>query len=239
MRLGIMQPYFFPHPAYFALIATTERWVVFDVTQYTPKTWMNRNRVLHPTHGWMYVTVPLRNSSQSIAIRDAHIVDARSAHRTVLGKLSHYRRAAPHYHEVVELVNETFARVTDNSLVGLNVAAMTTVCRYLEVDLVASIWSEAGSDLPEIAGPGDWAPAICSAMGATEYVNPIGGRELFDPDEFARNSVALWFLEMTPIMYDTGPYIFEPGLSILDALMWLTPEEVMTAIRENTKLVSA
>ena len=48
VKLGIMQPYFFPYLGHFALIAHTDAWVVFDITQYTPKTWMNRNRVLHP-----------------------------------------------------------------------------------------------------------------------------------------------------------------------------------------------
>ncbi len=64
-----MQPYFFPYLGHFALIAHTDAWVVFDISQYTPKTWMNRNRVLHPTDGWTYVTAPLSNSSIHIKIR--------------------------------------------------------------------------------------------------------------------------------------------------------------------------
>jgi WbqC-like protein family len=48
MRLGIMQPYFCPYLGHFALIAAVDQRIVFDVTQYTPKTWMNRNPILHP-----------------------------------------------------------------------------------------------------------------------------------------------------------------------------------------------
>jgi len=55
MRLGIMQPYFFPYLGHFSLISSVDKWIVFDVTQYTPKTWMNRNRILHPKTGWQYV----------------------------------------------------------------------------------------------------------------------------------------------------------------------------------------
>ena len=51
MKLGIMQPYFFPYIGYFSLIANTDLWVVFDTPQYTRKSWMNRNRILHP-RGW-------------------------------------------------------------------------------------------------------------------------------------------------------------------------------------------
>ena len=37
MKLGIMQPYFFPYLGYFELIERTDRWVVFDVVQYNTK----------------------------------------------------------------------------------------------------------------------------------------------------------------------------------------------------------
>ena len=51
MRLGIMHPFFFPYLGHFALIAAVDQWIVFDVTQYTPKTWMNRNPILQPDTG--------------------------------------------------------------------------------------------------------------------------------------------------------------------------------------------
>ena len=63
---GIMQPYFFPYWAHFSLIAYTSKWIVFDECQYKPKSWMNRNRILHPNKGWQYISVPLSNSSRNI-----------------------------------------------------------------------------------------------------------------------------------------------------------------------------
>jgi hypothetical protein len=34
--------------------------------------------------------------------------------------------------------------------------------------------------------------------------------------------------------YDTSPYAFEPGLSVLDVLMWNAPDQVRAAISEAT-----
>jgi len=82
--------------------------VVFDITQYTPKTWMNRNRVLHPKGGPMYVTVPLSHSLQSILTREARIQDRAQAHRSIRGRLSHYKRFAPFYREVLGLLDAAF-----------------------------------------------------------------------------------------------------------------------------------
>jgi hypothetical protein len=49
MRLGIVRPYFFPYLGHLAPIFAVDQWIVFHVTQYTPKTGMNRNPILR--HG--------------------------------------------------------------------------------------------------------------------------------------------------------------------------------------------
>jgi hypothetical protein len=230
MRLGIMQPYFFPHLAYFALIANTDEWVVFDITQYTPKSWMNRNRVLHPNHGWMYVTVPLKSSTRNMKIYEAQILDPVDAHRTVVGKLSHYRKSAPYFEPVLDVVDQAFSSLTDKSLVHLNVSGMRAVCAYLQLPFPGRIASEMNLMIPTVTHPGGWAPVISQALGAVHYVNPIGGQQLFDPSEFAAVGTSLSFLEMPPFVYKTPGYQFEPGLSILDVLMWNEPDVVVEAM---------
>jgi hypothetical protein len=229
-RIGIMQPYFFPYLGYFALIEHCDTWVVFDVTQYTPKTWMNRNRVLHPEAGWNWVTVPLANSSNSITIDEARVLDRRAARASVLGKLSHYRRRAPYWRAVEGLVEQSFDAALDDALVDLDVAGLAAVCAYLGLDFAPLIASELRLDLPAIDHPGGWAPAIAHALGASRYLNPIGGRELFHPSEFEAVGVALEFLEPPTLEYDPAPFAYVPDLSILDVLMWNHPSAVRQAL---------
>jgi len=238
VKLGIMQPYFFPYLGHFALIAQTDAWVVFDITQYTPKTWMNRNRVLHPKEGWNYISVPLANSSISIKTSEAQVLNLDDARRSILGKLTHYRRA-PHYKAVEALVQESMAdHGDDSSLVKLNVRGLEAVCRYLGLPFDYRICSELDLALPDALTPGGWAPAICAALGASGYVNPIGGRELFDPQDFASREIDLQFLSFDHPVYEVGAYQFEPGLSILDVLMWNAPETVVRMIKQGTTLVA-
>ena len=230
MRVGIMQPYFFPYLGHFALIANCDRWVVFDITQYTPKTWMNRNRVLHPSGGPTYATVPLANSSQSILTREARILDPGKAHQSIRGVLSHYRRPAPYFTEVLALLDRTFDELDGDSLVALNAAGLRAVCGYLGLRFDYAICSEMDLELPPPSGPGGWAPAIAAAMGADAYLNPVSGRDLFDPADFSARSIELGFLEMPLFTYDTGPYAFQPHLSVLDVLMWNSPDAVRDAL---------
>ncbi|MGC8485747.1 MAG: WbqC family protein, partial [Candidatus Baltobacteraceae bacterium] len=95
MRLAVMQPYFFPNAGHFALIARTDRWIVFDITQYTPKSWMTRNRVLKREGGWAYIQLPVQNASRSQRIHEVAVGDMAAASNQVLGAISHYRRRAP------------------------------------------------------------------------------------------------------------------------------------------------
>ena len=239
MRLGIMQPYFFPYLGHFALIAHTERWVVFDVSQYTPKSWMSRNRVLHPQAGWNYINVPLAKSSIAITTCEARVQDMSKTRASVLGKLTHYRRKAPFYEQVVQLVNHSFDAVFGDSLVGLNVQGLSAVCAYLELPFEYSICSELGLELQHIDSPGGWAPEISRQLGASFYLNPLGGRGLFNPQDFVRQDIRLGFLQFDEFHYDTGPYTFEPGLSILDVLMWNSPQQVRAVLTSHSHILDA
>lgn len=232
MRLGIMQPYFFPYLGHFALIANVDSWVVFDVTQYTPKSWISRNRVLHPAAGTNWINVPLKHSSISIKIHEARILDLNATARSTLGKLSHYRHRAPFYRQVEDLVKATFVACgDDDSLVNLNVHALDRTCEYLGIPFHPQICSHMGLPFPTEMGPGDWAPEICRLIGATSYLNPISGKALFDPKKFHDIGVALAFLSMAEFRYDTKPFEFIPHLSIIDVLMWNSPETVRSALK--------
>lgn len=238
LRLGIMQPYFFPYPGHFALIAAVDEWVVFDISQYTPKTWMNRNRILHPRSGWQYVTVPLSNSSIHIRTSDARVMDPAAARAGALGKLSHYKGRAPFYQAVRQLVAETFDAHPPDSLVQLNVSGLRAVCGYLEMPFAYRICSELALDLPAELGPGDWALEISARLGAGTYVNPASGRALFDPAAFARRGIHLQVAHTASFEYPTPGYEFVPNLSILDALMWNAPAVVRSALHEGLQLES-
>lgn len=236
LTLGIMQPYFFPYLGHFSLIAAVDEWIVFDITQYTPKTWMNRNRILHPGTGWQYVTVPLSNSSISIKTSEAKVLNPSQAKASIVGKLSHYKKKAPYFEAVNALVQDVFDATTDDSLVNLNVRGLSAVCRYLEIPFTYRICSELNLQFPERLRPGEWAPEICSMLGATGYVNPASGWEIFDPAEFARRGISLHFAQAREFVYITAPYQYEPNLSILDVLMWVSPTAVAEAVRHGVEI---
>ncbi len=236
MKLGIMQPYFFPNLAHFALILSVDHWIVFDISQYTHKSWITRNRVLHPKSGWNYFSLPIERSSTSLKISDIRVKSLLESEKMLLGKISHYKKHAPYYHQVISLVKKTFDLTKNHSLVELNIRSLAVVCQYLAIEFQYEICSELDIVFPDKMLAGQWAPYISEHLQAKEYINPIGGKFLFALNEFEQRNISLSFAEFIPYQYQVSGYEFEDGLSILDVMMWNSPEKIHEVLIKHTNL---
>ena len=225
MKLGIMQPYFFPYLGHFDLINRTDRWVVFDTAQYIRHGWVNRNRILHPSSGWQYITAPLQQHHRETPIKDILVQKGKDWRDRLCGQLVHYKKGAPHYDATVDLVRECLDS-DEPSLSRLNVAILDKVCGHLRIPFRYEFFSDMKLDLGPVGGPGDWALRIAEALGASEYVNPPGGEALFDPAKFQAAGIRLTIQRFENMTYACDGYGFEPALSIIDVLMWNSPSAI-------------
>lgn len=233
MKLGIMQPYFFPYIGYFQLINAVDSWVVFDVVQYIRHQWVNRNRILHPNQGWQYIVAPITNHARGDLIKEIRIVPS-CWREKIVAQLTHYNKKAPFYRNTLEFVKHCLLEVADHqdSLALLNHTLLDETCHYLSVPYRATVCSELGLDFSEVKHPGDWALTISKQLGASEYINPIGGVEIFKPEDFKYANIKLTFLTPRLLEYSQKGYNFQPGLSIIDVLMWNSVEDVKKMLKE-------
>lgn len=235
MRFGIMQPYPFPYIGYFELMARVDAWIVFDVVQYNRRSWMNRNRILHPMHGWQYFSLPVSHVPLGTSLTEVRLADRKVAEGRLLGQIEHYRRHAPGHARVTDMIRDAFARAPSGELVALNVASLAVTAERLGIPFVPQRCSELRLPLEDISHPGQWALRICTELGATEYLNPPGGQALFTPAEWKEAGIGLMFTSMSDFRYACRPYTFHEKLSILDVLMWCTPEEVAHYLRRTDR----
>lgn len=231
MILAAMQPYFLPYLGQFDLLNAVDCWVVHDRAQYIRHGWVNRNRVLHAASGWRYITVPVKKHRHTASIDEIEIAgDAWKSQ--ILGQLEHYRMDAPHYAAVKTFLEERFA-AAGPALSRLNVALFRGVAELLDIRTSIRVLSEMGLDLRPGSGPQRTALALCAAVGAGEYVNPPGGAGLYDQTEFAGSGVKLTIQRFENMSYPCGRYRHEPGLSIVDVLMWNAPATVKRYLDER------
>ena len=126
--------------------------------------------------------------------------------------------------------------VNYESITKLNTSLLLKVCQYLNVNFNCQIFTEMNLDIEQVNGPGDWALNISKALKAKEYINPLGSFKLFNKELFERSGIKLSFFKMNLIEYNQGGRIFEPGLSILDAMMFNTVEKINLML-DNYELI--
>ncbi|MBZ0204734.1 MAG: WbqC family protein [Flavobacteriales bacterium] len=225
-RLGIMQPYFFPYLGYFGLIAATDRWIIFDPVQYIRKGWMNRNRVLKQGGGVKYVGVTMAPHARETVIHQMRLAEGIDHLGQLVRNLDYYKTVrAPYYAAVISLLEECFA-VGDLRLMSLLSRCLQLTCGYIGIPLNFEVYSRMELEHEPARGPGDWALNISSALKVKTYINSPGAREYFDPQAFRNAGVELLYLEQELPPYDQRTPVFEPGLSIIDVMMFNDPSRI-------------
>ncbi len=232
MRLGIMQPYFFPYLGYYSLIKYTDKFILFDTVQFIRHGWIERNRILKPVEGWQYIAVPLDKKSMTTNIKDVSIKNTEDWKSRIIRQLEHYKKRAPYYTQTINLVEECLAISTD-SIVQLNAYILNKTCQALEIPLDLSIFSELNLSVGQVSHPGEWALYISKALGAEEYINPTGGIEIFNKNQFQDSGIKLSFLGNKLEHYSQRRGNFEAGLSIIDVMMFNDLEAIHKQI-DNT-----
>lgn len=228
MKIGIMQPYFFPYIGYISLIKNTDEFILFDVVQFIRHGWIERNRILKQGEGWQYITVPLKKHEQTTLIKDIKIKNSEDWRAKILAQLTHYKKKAPFYKQTIEVIKDGIAIKTD-SITDLNYSTLSSVCNYLEIPFKCKIFSRMGLEIEKVNAPDEWALNICKVLGnIDEYWNPPGGLEFFDRKKYENAGIKLVFQKPNLKFYSQrrGPENFEVGLSIIDVMMFNPPETI-------------
>jgi len=224
MKLGIMQPYFLPYIGYISLIKHTDMFILLDEVQFIRHGWIERNRILKPTEGWQYIQVPLQKHTQTELIKNIKINNDLNWGKKILSQIEHYKKKAPYYRRVVDLLKEIFSKQY-TTIVELNKDSLNAICDYLSIKKDICVFSEMGLTIDPISEPDEWALNISKARHANEYRNPHGGVSIFNKEKYDRANIALVFQEVKAEEYlqkTNQPFI--PNLSILDVLMFNLPE---------------
>jgi len=219
MKVAIMQPYFFPYIGYWQLIHAADTFVSFDDAQYMRHGWINRNRILKPGGGWQYFLVPLKKHAVNESIINVYAHPEKKWKELIIAQLAHYKKKARYFAETNKMVSEILFNTTENSIAAINIAAINGVSSYLGLGKPVISSSEQDFDYSDVGDAGEWALRIAEQLGASEYINPAAGRELFSREKFRAANVKLSFLTPDAINY-SQQCDFEPSLSIIDVLMF-------------------
>ena len=239
MTLAIMQPYFLPYIGYWQLIANSNEFIFFDVVQYNKRSWMNRNKVLHPDimQEFQYITVPVAKHEKGILIKDIVLNNNEKWKNKILGELTVYKKLkAPYYNNTIDLMHSIFSKEYE-TLLSLSIESTKIICSYLDIELKYKIASDINFDRSEINGPDDWAFEILKNQKVTSYINPYGGYKLFNENKYKSKGIDLKFIKSNLTPYkQSWRKNFTPSLSIIDVMMFNSKDQIKELLFNDFKL---
>lgn len=232
MRLAIMQPYLLPYIGYFQLIAHVDQFVIYDDIQYTKKGWINRNRFLRGGEPVTF-TVPLQKDSDFLDIRDRRVADSYSA-KKLMGQIEGAYRKAPQFSTAIPVL-DSILNYKSATLYDFLQNGLKRICAHLQITtpLITSSTVRADTGLKGQERVID----LCRAVGASEYVNSIGGLELYSSPEFEKAGLGLQFLKTGAVVYEQFGQTFQPSLSILDVMMFNSVDQITEVLNTEFDLI--
>lgn len=210
----IMQPTAFPWAGYFNLMAQADVFVFLDDVQLVPRSWQTRNQIIiNGAKRW--ISFDVKNAGSRQMINEALIFDLDRWKKKNIKTISQAYARHP-YTEAIREIVDLIDSFESSSLGAFNEDFIEFVANKLGIAAVRLKSSQINSD----GQRGDRIISICEAVGASEYLSPIGSKDYLEIDRFTqKTSISLRFQDYVPGIYGQhGLDSFESHLSIIDVI---------------------
>jgi hypothetical protein len=228
MKIGIMQPYFFPYIGYWQLISSVDVFVVYDNIQYTKKGWINRNRMLQNGAPTLF-SLPLKKDSDFLDVRQRSLADEFPREK-LSNKIKGAYVKAPYFQQVFPLVEGIISNDEKNLFFYL-LYSIAKILQFLEIETRIIISSEIPIDHNGLKSQ-DKVLALCKVLKGETYINTIGGTKLYSFQKFREEGLRLKFIESAYIEYAQFGNDFVPWLSIIDIMMFNPKEKIKEYLKQ-------
>lgn len=220
-KVAIMQPYLFPYIGYWQLINAVDEFVVYDDVNFIKGGWINRNNILLNGKAFLF-TLPLENSSSYKLIKEIDVTSNLKLKEKICKTISAAYSKAPYFSEVFSLIENVLMK--DGKVSELVYDSIIQINNYLGISTKILLSSEINQNR-ELKSDKRVINIVKNLNGQI-YINAIGGQELYSKEEFKKNNIDLYFIKTNKIEYKQFKDEFVPNLSIIDVLMFNSPEDV-------------
>lgn len=215
MKMAVIQPYFFPYLGYWQLISHANILVIFDDVNYINKGYIDRNYIVKNQDA-LQLKLQVRRASQNKRINQLVTGD----NKPVLAEtVRHVYRQAPFFKKSYPVISDLILYQQENLALYLE-NTIRAICRFLQIStkIVKS------SDFPIAHSGKEKIIPLLVETGADTYINPIGGRHIYQDEDFREAGKRLEFF--VPDL-SHGGFISEQldsHASIIHHMMQLQPD---------------
>lgn len=228
--IGIMQPYFFPYIGYWQLLNAVDEYVIYDDVNYIKGGWINRNRILLNDE-IKYINLPMLGASPNKLINQVYVNRNPKEINHTLNLIKSAYRNAPYFDSIFPLIEEIMS-CDEEVLSSFLTNSIYKICNFLEIDTKIVISSSLKKNC--LLKGEEKVISICHELEGTDYLNAIGGRNLYSFSDFAKEGLNLHFMRTGNIEYSRMNNAFESNLSIIDILMFNPLDDVKRMLNDYT-----
>ncbi len=222
MILAGNQPYFLPYLGYWQLINAADVFLIADDYNYIKRGWIARNQILLNNKPKLF-SLDIKHKSSFRKINDIELSEDQKSKHRLLNQIDYEYHRAPFFLDGYSLLEDIVSCSEENLAVFLE-NSIRSICAYLDIMTPIRRTSELLSH--DNSNKQERIFNYCKQLEADTYINLIGGTKLYNPLEFAEHGITLKFLKSDLPPYKQYNDEFVPGLSILDAIMFCSKEQL-------------
>lgn len=227
-KVAIMQPYFFPYLGYYQMLSAVDKFVLLDDVNFIMRGYINRNSILLNGQAHKF-SIPLEKPSQNKLINETKLNFLTKDKENFLKTITMAYKKAPFFNDFYPVL-ENIVNNDENDLTKYLKYSFEKIKDYLQIDTEILLSSEIEKDNSLRAQ--DRIIEINKQLGSTQYINAIGGQELYNKADFTKNNIQLNFIKMSNIEYKQFNNEFVPNLSMIDVLMFNSKEKIKELLKQ-------
>ena len=177
--------------------------------------------------------VPLKKDSDYLNVVDRRVSEGFDR-KKLCAQIDGAYRKAPFFAETMPLVSDIIECPADNLFDYIH-NSLARACAHLGIQTPLHISSRIEDGATDLRNA-DRVIDICTRLEATGYINPPGGRDLYEAEAFSARGLDLCFLEPQLSPYPQFGAEFVPALSILDVLMFNGRDHTSNVLLKEYKL---
>lgn len=216
----ISQPMFFPWIGLMEQVRLADVFVHYDDVQYTRGSFFNRVQI-KTASGVKWMTVPLIHAGKEASINETMINDSEDWRGSHIGQLRGAYRKAPHFKDVLELVEMVYSSPSTN-LAELSIRSIEALANYLDLSKETSFIRSSSLDVP--GSSTQRVLDIVKYLGGDIYVTGHGAKHYFNHDLLEQHGIRTEYVDYQLTQYSQLHGDFTPYVSTLDAIASLGRE---------------
>lgn len=216
MKVGIMQPYFFPYLGYWQLMKAVDKFVLLDDVNYIKRGFINSNSILVHNASYKF-TIPLDKASQNKLINETKLNFSPKDKDKFLKTIYISYKKSPFFESVYPIIEKAIL-YDNNDLTEYIEYSIEEIKSYIGISTPIVCSSKIRKDTTLKAQ--ERIIEINKKLNSSIYINAIGGQSLYNKSDFQQNKIELKFIKMKEIEYKQFGEKYISNLSIIDVMMF-------------------